>query len=1033
MNGPGQAPHASERRHLVVMFCDVVGSTRLSRHRDVESYFAVLQAYYETSQSVVTRHGGFVAQHHGDGIYIWFGYPQPREDDAVRAVRAGLDLLVVLGRVSAALQEELGEPLQVRIAAHAGEVLVASVPAEGGPLAFGHTPNFAAKLQQSARPGTMVISNALLRLVERDFEVTPRPVAVASSDRAPGPPSELVAYEVVKAVRAVGRIEDRWRTPLVGRDREIGRLQQALTAVRAGSARTLAIIGDRGLGKSRLAATLAAWATGSSTRVLGCACSRLAAGSAYRTMRVLLSTAAGIEPDDPPVVSAARLRDHVLDTLGMGDLSAAVLGACLGLVPDTTWQPPSLDPTRLAQLTADSLVEWTHRSAALAPTLLVIDDITAADPSSLAVLARLAADPPAGLFLLVTAGSAAELNAVLPAVPIDLVELTPLPEADAEALIAVVTAGAPLELHVSEQIRRQGEGIPLYLEELARTAQEVDPAALPITLSGHLQARLSAPGVDREVVATLAVAAHEVEEGLLATILHIDVLDLPARLASLLDRDLVVHLTDRGSSFRFRHGLIAEAAYGLLLNDERTRLHGHVADSMGAWQRLGHRVDQHVVGHHLDLADRPVEAFEAFLAAADTARDGGTIHEALQGYRDALDVLEKVAEPGVRDRLEIRCRIRRGVTAISARGWGADEAVEDFELCAQLCRRLGPRPERMTTMSGVYAFYLVQGKLREARHIAEEMRSWVDESHDDYSADNALGFGVLCFYEGNYTDAVTHLRRAVALFDGQALTERAEPRWLMPYDALVMALAHLANILWITGSPNAANDAADQAIARAATLPFPDGPFSMAYAKSFLASTHHLGRHDDTAARLSREVVEIGQRYGFTYWESTGAIHLAIAEHSLGARADAADVIATHAAFWELVRSRVYLPYVLTSAAQIRARTGDRDGAEAGFAAAGRLAEETGSMFYEAERLRLLAGLRAAGETRQLLIMSRELAQRQGALIFEVRAALDLARLDPDPEALESLVTALAAFPPGAGYPELNEARRLLARATLPT
>ena len=207
----------------------------------------------------------------------------------------------------------------------------------------------------------------------------------------------------------------------------------------------------------------------------------------------------------------------------------------------------------------------------------------------------------------------------------------------------------------------------------------------------------------------------------------------------------------------------------------------------------------------------------------------------------------------------------------------------------------------------------------------------------------------------------------------------------------------------------------------------------MAYAKSFLAWTHHLGGHHDTAARLSREVVEIGQRHGFTYWESTGAIHLAIAEHHLGARVDAADVVATHAAFWELVRSRVYLPYVVTSAARMRARSGDRDGAEAGFASAGRLTEETGSTFYEAERLRLLAGLRSAYEARELLIRSRELAHRQGALVFEVRAALDLVRLNPDPDALEELVTVLAAFTPGVGYPELNEARRMLARTTLPT
>jgi hypothetical protein len=218
-------------------------------------------------------------------------------------------------------------------------------------------------------------------------------------------------------------------------------------------------------------------------------------------------------------------------------------------------------------------------------------------------------------------------------------------------------------------------------------------------------------------------------------------------------------------------------------------------------------------------------------------------------------------------------------------------------------------------------------------------------------------------------------------------------------------------------------------MARAATLPFPQGPFSMAYAKSFLAWTHNLGGHHRTAALLAADVVEIGERHGFTYWESTGAIHLAVAEHGNVGRADAADVITMQAAFKELIRSRVFLPYVLTAAAQVRVETGRLAEAAAGFEAAARLAEETGSMFYEAERLRLLAGsgLRPPEESLDLLHLSRALAQRQGALIFELRAALDIARLDPSPGPVDVLAQVVAKFLPGVGYPELNEARLVLA------
>ena len=1012
------------------MFCDVVGSTGLSQRRDVESYFSVVQAYYDICQSVITRHGGFIAQHHGDGIYIWFGYPRPAEDDAARAVRAGLELIELLKRVSIGLEAELGEPLEVRIAAHAGEVLVASVENESGPLAFGLTPNLAAKLQQSARPGTVVISTPLLRLVEGDFDVTPRRGAVLSDGAV------VPAYEVLGARRRVGRIAGPWRTPFVARQREREVLERAWSAVRNGPGRTVAIVGDRGLGKTRLASAFSTEATAdiAGVTVLDCACSRIDASTTYRTLRVLLAQAAGIERDDPPIVSAARLHEHVLGALGMDDQAASILGAILGIPEEAVGQPPRLDPLRLAQVTATTFVEWVHRLAAAEPTMLVIDDVAEADPSSLAILGGLAAKPPPNLLIIVTAHAARMLPAPVAAADIEVIELSPLVEMDAEELLSVVTTAAPLDPHVSEQVLRQSEGVPLYLEELARTAQELAQTELPITLTGQLQARLGAPGVDRTAVAVLAAAGQEVDQGVLGLVLQVDGDALRDRVAGLVSRDLVVHVTDPGSRYRFRHGLIAEAAYGLLLKDQKIGMHGRLADAMVEWHRLGHRVDWNVVGHHLDLADRVVEAFEATLRGADEARVAGPSEETFQGYRDALGILDRVTDIGVRERLEIRCRVQRGATAISARGWGADEAIEDFARCAELCRKLGPRPEHLAAMTGVFSFYLVQGELALARRIAEEVRAWVDAAYGGYRADNAMAFGVLCFYEGDYTGALEHLRRAARLFEQQGMGGRVEQIWLMPFDTLVITLAHLANVLWITGSPGEASAAADQAMARASTLPFPEGPFSMAYTKSWLAYTDTIAGHHRTAAQLAAEVTEIGRRHGFVFWESSGEIHRALAEYGIRARPDAADTVSMQAAFWELIRSRVYLPYVLTAEANIRAESGQGAQAAAGFDAAGRLAEETGSLFYEAERLRLLAatGLLPGTESRAMLTRSRELARRQGATLFELRAALDLARLDPVGESARALRAVVGDLPAGVGYPELNEARALLARSASP-
>jgi class 3 adenylate cyclase/tetratricopeptide (TPR) repeat protein len=1014
---------SSQRRFLTVMFCDVVGSTHLSRERDVEAYFSILRAYYDACTPVVERHGGRVAQHQGDGIYVWFGYPVPSEDDATRAVRAGLDLLVVLRRLSARLESESGEPLAVRIAAHAGEVLVAAV-GNDAPLAFGHTPNLAAKLNQAARPGTMVVSGEVLRLVGDRFEVEPREDVVLQDGSA------VPVYEVAGERQPEGGIGRSWRTPLIGRARERERLERAWSSVQAGEGAAVALVGGRGIGKSRLASAVAAEAASRQATVLECACTQLDTTSAYRLFRTLLAQAAGIGPDAPPTLSAALLEQHLIDRLGMDEGAVALLGGVLGLAEAAAGPPPDLAAVKLAQVTAELLGEWVARLAAAAPTVLLIDDVPDADPSSLAVLGQLVAARPPRLLLVFTARSPAGLAPLLAEGPVERIELEPLEGEDAEAMIDAVAAADPLDLREREQVLRQGEGVPFYLEELARAAH-ADQAALPITLTGQLQARLAAPGIDRDVVGVLAVAGQELDELVLAAVLRIGGDDLHHRLDPLLAADLVVDTGATGSAYRFRHGLIAEAAYGLLLQEQRTELHRRIAEVLAGLDGTGRAVDWNVVGHHLRLAQRPLDAYEAILAGADEARRGGAIPEALQSYREALDLVAELTDPGVRDLLEVRCRLQRGITAVSARGFAAEEAVEDFARCAELCRKLGPRPEHLSAMTGVYSFYLLQGDLAAARQVAGDLRSWVEAGHADYRPENALAFGVLSFFEGDYAGAAERLGQAARQFRTlPADAPRGEQNWLLPFDPLVVTHSHLAPVLWITGRPREAHEAGDRAVARAATLPFPEGPFSMAYAKSYLAWMYAVGGHHETAARIADEVREIGRRHGFVFWESTGEIHLALAEFRTAGRTDAPQTVAAHAAMWEFLGARVFLPYVLTAAAETSAALGNDAEAVAGFAAAGALVEETGVWFYEAERLRLVAQTAPPGaEPRAMLREAWELAHRQGALLFELRAALDLARQAPDPESAARLAEVRARFPPGAGYPELNEAQALLAQA----
>jgi len=1010
----------SRRLQLTVMFCDVVGSTRVSRGRDVEAYFSLLRAYYDACRPVVQRHGGFVAQHHGDGIYVWFGYPAPSEDDGVRAVRAGLDLLLVLRRLSARLEAEMGEPLSVRIAAHAGEVLMTLVDGEPRPLAFGHTPNLAAKLQQAAEPGTMVVSTDLLRLIGDRFEVEARPGAKLPDGTV------VPAYTIVGESQRPGRVGRSWRTPLVGREGQVRLLRQAWSSVQGGAARTVTLAGDRGVGKTRLASTVLEFVDPGSANVLDYVCAPFDSAAALRPFRQLLAQAAGVDPDDPPALAGALLQDHLDDRLGFDQSAAVVLGAVLDLPAATIGPPPPLDPSRLAQLTAELLVAWLTRLAAEKPTVVLIDDVTDADPSSLAVLTQLVAAAPPGLLLLLTTRSGAPAVPFLTGGQVEVVRLAPLGEGAAHALINAVPGGPEMAPFVRDRVLAQSEGIPFYLEELTRAAQEAAGASsLPITVTGRLQARLTAPGVDRAAIAALATAADAVDADVLAVVLGTTADEVRHRLAGAMSRDLVVEVGSGGTGYWFRHGLLSDAAYALQLQDDRTTMHGRLADAMTGRATDGRPVDWLAAGRHLRLAGRPLDAYEALLVAAGQARLAGAMPEALEIYGDVLRIVDDIADPDARALLEIRCRLLRGVTAVSARGFGADEAVKDFERCAELCRELGPRPEHMSVMSGVYSFYMLQGDLPSARRIAEDLRRWVAAAHAENWPENVSAFGVLSFFEGDYTAAAALLREAMDRY--AELPSRPVPvdeNWLLPFDPSVTTLAHLASVLLITGNWAEGQAAGDRAIARAAMLPFPVGPFSMAYAKSYLAWAGAVTGNDAAAARLATDVRDIGRRHGFVFWESTGEIHLALARRG----PDAAEIVALHASVWRLLRARVFLPYVLTAATAL-----SEPADPAGYAEAAELTRESGVRFYEAERLRLLAATAEPAEAAAILEEAWQLARDQGALLFELRAALDLVRLGSDAAALGRLRESAGRFPRGAGYRELNEAWTRLAAVAQPT
>ena len=395
-----EAPVAGERRQLTVMFCDMVGSTALSQDHDPEVLREVLRSYQAACDEAVRRYEGRIARFVGDGVLAYFGHPVAHEDDARRAVRAGLDLLEAIEPVTDEARRRFGIDVRVRIAVHTGLVVRAAMgsPTTPDPDAIvGETPNLAARLQELAEPGTLVISDATLALVRGWFLVAPLPPAsLKGIDR------EISAYRVLDEQSASSRLSSRVDlTPFVGRTDELETLQRLWDDVKQGAARSVLLVGDAGVGKSRLADVMRRRVEASEGAALTTGCSSYQTTTPLYAARRLIEAAADIDVRNDGPQALPKLWT-AMDSVGQG-ASLPLLADLLGLPPEPWCPAPELDGALLRERVLVTLVDWVVAVADRMPRLVLVEDVQWADPTTLELLGRIVSRRIPGLFLVLTA------------------------------------------------------------------------------------------------------------------------------------------------------------------------------------------------------------------------------------------------------------------------------------------------------------------------------------------------------------------------------------------------------------------------------------------------------------------------------------------------------------------------------------------------------------------------------------------------------------------------------------------------------
>jgi predicted ATPase/class 3 adenylate cyclase len=1069
------------------MFCDLADSTPLSEQLDPEDLREVVRAYQQTCAEVVQRFDGHIAQYLGDGLLVYFAYPRAHDDDAQRAVQAGLGILEAMDALNTRLERDKGLRLAVRVGIHTGLVVVGEMGGRGRQeqLALGDTPNLAARIQGLAEPDTVLISAATHRLVQGYF---------AMAALGPQPPLKGVAvpvpvYRVLGASAAQSRLDvaaATGLTPLVGRESEVALLLERWAQSQAGLGQVVLLSGEGGIGKSRLMEVLRQRVVGGGSPCLVLRCSAYHINSALYPVIEHLQRVLQFERDDTPEEKLRKL-EEVLARTGMqipspsmgegegwGEASAPVspiqtfprqggrdrlgevvplLAALLSVpLPEGGYPPLLLSPQQRRQRTLDALVAWLLAEAERQPVLAVWEDLHWADPSTLELLGLVIEQAPTVHMLTLVTYRPEFHPPWAPRSHLTQLTLSRLPRPQVETMVRQLTGGKPLPAEVRAQVVVKTDGVPLFVEELVKmilesglVQEEADryalagplpPLAIPATLQDSLMARLDRLATARVVAQLGAVLGREFTYELIRAVALLDDATVQRGLAQLVEAEL---LYQRGrppqAGYLFKHVLIQEAAYQSLLKSTRQQYHHRSAQVLEARFPEIVETQPELLAHHYTEAGLGSQAIPYWQRAGQQALQHSAYPESIQHLTTALELLATLPETPARAQQELDLQIALGPALIATKGAAAPEVEQTYARARALCAQVGETPQLFPTLRGLCWFYRTRGVLQMARELGEQLyRLAQREAVPTPRLEAHEALGDTLFYLGEYAAARTHLEQGIAL------TDQAARRALALRDTVapgMRCLAHAATTLWCLGFPAQAVRRSQEALALAQALAH---PLSLATAQHFAAYLHHCRREASAVQAQAEALLTLATAQGFPVWVGLGTCWrgwaLAVQGQGEVSLAQMHQGMAAVLATGQTL-SRPLCLVLLAEAAGHAGRV--EDGllllAEA---LAAFEASKRGDMLAEAYRLQgeflLRQAIPDAAQAESCFQQALTIARQQQAKSWELRAATSLSRLwqqqSKRDEVHELLAPIYSWFTEGFDTADLREAKALLEELT---
>jgi class 3 adenylate cyclase/predicted ATPase/energy-coupling factor transporter ATP-binding protein EcfA2 len=1042
-------PPDAERRQLTVLFCDLVDSTKLSSQLDPEEYRDVVRAYQTACTEVIRRYDGHIAQLLGDGLLVYFGYPQAHEDDAHRAVRTGLGILDTMGDLHQGLQRAKGSSLAVRLGIHTGLVVVGAMGGGGRQeqLALGEVPNIASRIQGLAEPNTLLISADTYRLIEGYFECQ-----VLGAQTLRGRAEPVAVYRVLQDSGARGRLDvaqPRGLTPLVGRESEVTLLLERWEQVKAGQGQVVLLTGDAGIGKSRLVQTLKDHVANESHTRWECRNSPYFENTALFPLTDLFQRLLQFQAEDTPDEKFEKLT-QMLSQYGLPlEESVQLFAPLFSLpIPDHQYPPLNLSPQRQRQKTLEALVAVLLEQAAQQPVLFILEDLHWTDPSTLELLNLVVEQTPtASLLTLLTCRPhfqpAWHHRSYLTEMTLN--RLSPF---QVEQIITRMIEGKTLPHEVLAQIIEKTDGVPLFVEEMTKAILEsgqlkardghyeligsLSTFAIPATLQDSLMARLDRLVTAKGIAQMGATIGRQFAYDLLQAVSQLDVSTLQRELGRLVEAEIVYQ---RGlppqSTYMFKHALIQDAAYQSLLKSTRQQYHQRIAQVLETRFPTVVETQPELVAQHYTAAGYTEQAVHYWQRAGEHASDHSAYLEAISHFTTGIELLTTLPETPEHTQQALTLHIALGAALGMTKGLAAPEVEHAYTQAYALCQQVGETPQLVPVLYGLWRFYVVRAQLHTARELGETLLRLAQHADDPalaVVAHHALGNTCLCL--GALPAARQHLEEGIARYTPD---QRRALVFRMGQDPGVTCRAFAAQTLWLLGYPDQALTHIHEALALAHEL---SHPYSLAWARGWAAVVSQLRRDVPAVHEHAEAAVALSTEQGFTQWVAVGTSLHGWALAMQGQGEEEMAQVHQGIAAWRATGAALRVSYFCTVLAEVADHLDHPEDGLQALAEAHTLMEQHDERWWEAEvyRLRGVLLLRQPGtslaEAETWLQRALDVARRQEAKSLELRAAMSLARMwqrqGKRREAYDLLALIYGWFTEGFDTADLQEAKALL-------